>query len=110
MAHSPVQMKEETKEHLRNPSSWKRLLYMLLFVVLYGVAEVVVTAVVVFQVIYNLFTGNINERLLAFGKQLSRYIYSILLYLTYNTQQRPFPFSDWPSANANKTEAGEIMT
>ncbi len=98
-------MNEVTKERLKNPAYWKRILYMVLFFILYTVAETVLTVVVLFQVIANLFSGKSNDRLLVFGKQLSRYLYSILLYFTYNTEERPFPFSDWPSANME--EEGE---
>jgi hypothetical protein len=92
-------MNSETREHLKNPSSWKRLLYILLFVILYNVAEMVLAVVVVLQVIMNLFTGGSNNQLLIFGKQLSRYIYAMMLYLTYNSNDLPFPFSPWPTLN-----------
>ena len=90
-------MDNEVKENIKKRSTWVRLLYMLLFVILYGVAEVVITAVVLFQIVVNLFTGESNERVLLFGNQLSRYVYEILLYLTYNSENLPFPFSEWPS-------------
>jgi hypothetical protein len=93
-------MNSETREHLKNPSSWKRLLYILLFVILYNVAEMVLAVVVVLQVIMNLFTGGSNNQLLIFGKQLSRYIYTVMLYLTYNSNDLPFPFSPWPTLDA----------
>ena len=92
-------MDNEVKENIKNRSTWIRFLYMLLFVVFYSVAELVIWAVVLFQVAVNLFTGKSNERLLLFGNQLSRYVYEILLYLTYNSEDLPFPFSGWPSSN-----------
>jgi hypothetical protein len=61
------------------------------------VAEMVLAVVVVLQVIMNLFTGESNNQLLTFGKQLSRYIYTVMLYLTYNSNDLPFPFSPWPT-------------
>jgi hypothetical protein len=70
---------------------------MLLFTVFYSVAEVVLVAVVVFQFIYLLVTGQRHERALSLGSQISAYIYQIIRYLTYNTEDRPFPFADWPS-------------
>ena len=92
-------MSEQTKERLRDPTFWKRLLYMALFAIVHNVVKIILTVAILFQVIINLFTGKSNDRLLVFSKHLSSYIYSILLYLTFNTEQRPFPFSDWPSNN-----------
>jgi hypothetical protein len=92
-------MDHEVKENIKNRTTWTRLLYMLLLVILYSVAELVISAVVFFQIVVNLFTGESNERLLLFGNQLSRYVYEILLYLTYNSENLPFPFSEWPSSN-----------
>jgi hypothetical protein len=90
-------MDHEVKENVKNRTTWIRLLYMLLLVILYSVAELVISAVVLFQIVLNLFTGESNKRLLLFGNQLSRYVYEILLYLTYNSEDLPFPFSEWPS-------------
>jgi len=89
-------MSKETKENLKDSSTWMRLLYMLLFVFIYGVAEVVVTAIVVAQVLFKLITGSVNERLLLLGKQTSKYIYDVLLFLTFNSEEKPFPFAVWP--------------
>jgi hypothetical protein len=90
-------LNEELKENVQNSSVWKRLLFMLLFGFLYSIAEVVLIAVIVFQFLTVLLTGNKNDRLLDLGGQISVYIYQALRYLTYNSEQRPYPFSDWPT-------------
>jgi hypothetical protein len=90
-------MDEEQQSHLTSKQTWLRGLYMLLFVVIYHVAEFVIGAVVVLQFLFSLFTGQVNARLLQFGHSLSRYAYQILRYLTFNSEQLPFPFDDWPS-------------
>jgi len=92
-------MSGETKQNLKNSSTWKRILYMFLFVIAYAVAEFLLTAVVVAQVLFKLITGSLNERLLVLGKQTSLYIYDILRLLTFNSKDMPFPFTDWPDEN-----------
>ncbi len=92
-------MDEQIKANIKNKNSWMRLLYMLIFVALYSVAELVIAVVVIFQILSNLITRQSNIQLLGFGKQLSRYVYQVLLYLTYNSEDRPFPFSAWPSSD-----------
>jgi len=57
----------------------------------------VLVAVIVLQFLWVLFTADKNPALLSFGAQLSTFVYQIYHYLTFNTEQRPFPFSDWPT-------------
>jgi hypothetical protein len=56
-------------------------------------------AVVVIQFGFVLITGDRNQKLLDFGASLSKFIYQILQFVTFNSEDKPFPFSDWPSAN-----------
>lgn len=92
-------MSNETKQNLKNGDTWKRILYMLLFVIAYAVAEFLLTAVVVVQVFFKLITGSLNKRLLVLGKQTSQYVYDILKFLTFNSEDMPFPFTNWPDEN-----------
>jgi hypothetical protein len=89
-------MSDELKAHLKERSTWLRGLYMLLFAIFYTIAEVVITAVVVFQFLLALFTGNANERLLKLGQSLGTYVYQILQFLTFNSDYHPYPFGAWP--------------
>ncbi|QBQ53456.1 DUF4389 domain-containing protein [Nitrosococcus wardiae] len=97
-------------QNLKNPTFWKRLLFMMLFAVAYTLAEFAVWAAIIFLIFYNLFTGGSNERAVTFGRQASAYIYHLLLYLTYNTEERPFPFSDWPKPESMPTGLGRPLT
>ena len=89
---------QEIKTHLSNRATWVRLLFMLLFVVIFNLAELVLGFAVLFQFVHALITGGPNARVGGFGENLGRYVYQILRYLTYNTEDRPFPFADWPGA------------
>ena len=84
--------------NVKSKSIWLRLLFMLVITFLYSVSRIVVGTVVVVQFFWVLFTGEANQKLQIFGKSLSTYTNQILLYLTFNTEERPFPFDiDWPS-------------
>lgn len=87
--------KEELREHLTTRATWIRGLYMLLFVLIYSLAELVLVAVVIFQFIARLVTGQVNERLQEFGQQLSRYFYDMLRFFTFNSEEKPYPFAPW---------------
>ena len=90
---------ENSIEQPQPPSRWARVLYMILFAVLFKAAEFVMWVVVIFQLAISLATGSPNERLQRFGKQLSTYVGSLWMFLTYNTEKKPFPFSDWPTTS-----------
>jgi Flp pilus assembly protein TadB len=86
------------KENLKKRSTWLRLFFMLVMVVLYSVSRVVVSVVVLLQFFWVLFTAETNKPLEKFGQSLATYTYQIIRYLTFNTEERPFPFDlDWPT-------------
>lgn len=84
------------KAHLTRRQTWLRGLFIVLFSVIYSMAGMVLTAIVVFQFASLLVSGTRNPMLLAFGQQLSTYIYQVLLYVTFNRDERPWPFDAWP--------------
>jgi hypothetical protein len=81
-------------------SKWMRLLYMVLVFVFYRVAEVVLWAAVAFQVLSSLLLGHPHPRALSFGASLAEYVAGCWRYLTYNSDLKPFPFTDWPAVPA----------
>lgn len=89
-------MDEVTKENIKTKETWIRGVYILVFVFAYSIAEIVMGAVVFMQFLVVLFTAEKNEKLLALGQDVSFYIYQVMRYLTFNTDEKPFPFSDWP--------------
>jgi hypothetical protein len=92
-------MDDTVKENLKDSSTWMRLLYMLIFVIIFNIGELLVGALVIFQLLVKLFTGETNDRLRDFGQQLSQYLYRILQFLTFNSEDKPFPFDDWEHGN-----------
>ncbi len=87
------------EEHLKSRSTWLRLVFMLVFWVLAGVTTFVASVVIVLGFFWVLFTGETNARLKQVGKSIAAYIYQIISYLTYNSDDKPFPFGEWPSAD-----------
>ena len=89
-------MDEQMKSRLTSKDVWVRGLYMIFFLIAWGLSEILLVFSAIFQFLSALFTGSANLRLLRFGQNLSRYHYQIAQYVTFNTEDRPFPFSDWP--------------
>ena len=97
-------MDEELKQNLTAAETWLRGLFILLFAFLLVVARVVTGAVVVIQFLFTVFTGQTNENLRYFGASLARFIFQALMYVTYNSDSKPFPFSPWPVSEAVESE------
>lgn len=80
-------------------STWVRGLYMLLMGIFFHLAQWVMGVVAVIQFILAVVTHAPNERLTTFGRSLSRYVQQIAAFLTFASEEIPFPFSDWPSGS-----------
>ncbi len=85
-------------ERLLSVEHWLRFVFMVLFAIIVSIAGYVMMALVLLQFLLSLITGEANDNLREFGGRLSQYIYQILRFLTYNSQDKPFPFADWPDA------------
>ncbi|MDX1507199.1 MAG: DUF4389 domain-containing protein [Woeseiaceae bacterium] len=86
------------EEHIKSRSTWLRLLYMVIYAALASIASMVLGAVVVLGFLVVLFTGKTNDALRDAGQGIASYLYQIIRFLTYNTDDKPFPFGEpWPS-------------
>ncbi|AYC33377.1 DUF4389 domain-containing protein [Pseudomonas cavernae] len=90
---------------LQRESILLRILWMLIFVIIWQLAEVVLGAVVLLQLGYRLFYGAPNASLLSLGDSLSQYLAQIGRFGTFNSEEKPWPFADWPAARAPEGEA-----
>ncbi len=89
-------MSGDIREHVTRRSIWLRLLFMIVLSVAFNLAEFITFAVVAFQFLASLFTGQPNDRLTRFGRNLAHYLQQITVYLTFTTEEKPFPFTPWP--------------
>ncbi len=96
-------MDPESRRKSDQRDLWRRLLFMVLFTVLYGLAKAVLTVVVIVQFIVIFTTGSANNQLLKLGSALSIYAYQIIRYLTFNSDSQPFPLSEWPEDESEQS-------
>lgn len=102
-------MSSGLRANLSRGATWLRGLYMLLFAVLFNIAEIVLAVVAVFQFLAQLLTGGVNQRVQRFGDQLATYLREIGAFLAYTTSHKPFPFGSWPGANEPDADEGGPM-
>ncbi len=100
-------MSNDVKQNLKSQSTWLRALYMILYIIFSRVAEIVLAAVVLFQFLLKLFTGETNDRLLKLGQGISTYLYQIFQYLSFNSEYHPYPFGAWPKGEPRSAKISD---
>ncbi len=73
-------------------SDWSRLPYMILFAVLFNISEFVIYVIMIIQFLLKLITGQGNDRLLILGRNIARYVAQLVEYLTFVSDEKPYPF------------------
>jgi len=86
----------DISNNLKNTNQWLRILYMVLFAIIFQVSTVVLWLVVVVQALSALITGSPNANVRGLAASLSQYIFEIVQFLSYGTEEKPFPFQSWP--------------
>jgi hypothetical protein len=86
----------ENKVPFANIDTWVRFAYMALFTVLLLAARLVISILVLVQFVLVLFSGKDNENLRNLGQGLGKWVYQTIMFLTFNTENKPFPFDEWP--------------
>ena len=98
-------MSENIKQNVTRGSIWLRLIFMIVFAVVFNVVEIVIFVVVVFQFLASLFTGEPIDRLTRFGRAVARYLQQVVGFLTFVTEEKPYPFSPWPEEQSKESKS-----
>lgn len=89
-------MDQALKEKLTAKDKWLKALYIILFGVILEVIKLITWGVAILQFVMVLVTDKPIQRLLDFTKHLGQYAAQIVHFLSYNNNEKPYPFSDWP--------------
>lgn len=88
-----------------------KILYLILFYLIFRITDLVLLLVLLVQTLLNLFSGEPSQSIKEFGKSLGVYLQQISEFLSYASEDKPYPFSDWPDArlvagvNADESQA-----
>ena len=99
-------MAQQPSNSSADHGAWTRLLYMLLFVLIANIVEVIVLVAMIVQFIVHVSTGNTNPRLQVLGRQLGAYVQTIIGFLTYHTDTIPYPFTPWAYGSLTSQDDG----
>jgi hypothetical protein len=87
---------DEVKANVKNADTWTRGLFILIYAVIGNLLIGIIWLIVVFQFFAKLFTGDLNANLKEFSATLTRYAMLILEYVTFQSDDRPWPFEGTP--------------
>ncbi|QYX49607.1 DUF4389 domain-containing protein [Pseudomonas tussilaginis] len=86
-----------------------RVLWMLIFLVVWQLAELLLGGLVLVQLIYRLIYGAPSAGLMNFGDSLSQFLAQIGRFGCFHSDQKPWPFADWPTPRAPEGEAAHSV-
>lgn len=94
------------KDKKQNPPGseiWLRGGFILIYALIFGISKIIIWSLVLFQFISLLITKETNTQLSLFSKSLSVFVYQLLQYVMFNSDEKPFPFSPWPEETTDIT-------
>lgn len=78
---------------------WLRALWMILMGLAHYLASTLLCCVALIQFVLVLVSNAPNSRLMAFGRSLGRYQGQIASFVSFASDEPPFPLADWPSSD-----------
>jgi hypothetical protein len=100
---------DEVKRNLLSVDQWLRMLLMACYLVVAWVVGVVLVVIMVAQTLVVLITAELNVNLQRFGAVAAAFLYQIVIYLVYGTDEKPFPFTALPGTEDDKPGADAMM-
>jgi len=90
---------DKQKNRLAREAIVFRIIWMLLFFLVWQVAVPLLCLVVIAQLVFRLFYGAPHQNLMSFGDSISQYLLQIGRFEVFSTDDKPWPIADWPQAN-----------
>ena len=70
-----------------------RLFYIVVYIIILGIVRFVLWAVLLVQMVLHLVGAKPSVKAQKTGQAVADYIYRVWLYLSYSTDEKPFPFN-----------------
>lgn len=99
-AESSAMDYSEYAPNIKSIPVWKRLAFMLIFSLALSLARMLIFFIAFVQFVIVLFSDTSNAKLQDFGHSLGKFAAEIIDFLTYYSDEKPFPFDrEWPSTD-----------
>tara|TARA_B100000902_G_scaffold256349_1_gene242725 strand:+ start:87 stop:458 length:372 start_codon:yes stop_codon:yes gene_type:complete len=107
-------MNEIKKEELLKPSKWIRLLFMAVYSLIIEIIALPLILILIFlQFLFHLIAGSPNNQIKNITNWLVDFLKESFDYLTYKTEQKPFPFDqdeEDQDEEENNDDIEEVIT
>lgn len=87
---------EEAETNEQTKPGLARALYTILYLIIGRFISMVLFVIAITQYIYSWLTGEPNEKILHFTEDLAEYTKQLVSYVGFNTEEKPWPFGEWP--------------
>ncbi len=88
---------EDLKRNVKDKDTWLRFIYLVVFGVAFYLSIMLTFATSIFQFLAKLFSGSSFVALTEFGDGLATYQAQVTRFLTFASDEKPFPFAPLPT-------------
>ena len=88
---------EDLKRHVKDKDTWLRFVYLVLFGIVFYVSAFITFFASALQFFAKLFSGSSFEGISEFGDNLATWQAQVTRYLTFASDEKPFPFAPFPT-------------
>ncbi|GAA6153203.1 DUF4389 domain-containing protein [Pseudoteredinibacter isoporae] len=85
------------KYSLLGPEIWIRLAFMVVYAIVLKLVLLVLGIVAVVQFFIVLIQGQANTAMVEFSESCAQFVLQSWRFLTFVSEDKPFPFRDWPA-------------
>ena len=97
----------DIKENVKKTDTWIRGLFIIVYGVVFYFLYLIIWLFVVFQFITKVITGDLNKNLSDTSGWLTDYAMQILAYITFQSDEKPWPIGPMPGSGSSASDSGE---
>ena len=86
-------------ENIKEPSIWVNFFLKVIYLVFLNFIVPFLGFITLLHLLFSIGSKKPNENLVSFSKKISSYIYQIINFITYSSDQRPWPFNSFPESS-----------
>lgn len=88
---------EDLKRNVKDKDTWLRFVYLVVFGIVFYISMMLTFVTSIAQFLSKLFGGSSFAVLSEFGDNLATYQGQVTRFLTFSSDDKPFPFAPFPS-------------
>ena len=83
-------------ENIKESSIWVNFFLKVIYLIFLNFIIPFLGFITLLQLLFSLGSKKPNDNLISFSKKISIYIYQIINFITYSSDERPWPFNPFP--------------